>query len=197
MANELVSEELATEARGGRVAAALRRILIALRLRRPSFNDKVDAYRRGTAEERRARRQALRRTVDVEHARARFVDMARRLSEGGIDTTLKFWPIAYRVGINRKDRKFGFAEMRGTLVVKTRSASGIETTALPFTITATPEKITILPNVAGLKESGQQNAVTKLFLELSHSTGDATDRIFCERFENALAQAVASGRLIA
>jgi hypothetical protein len=87
--------------------------------------------------------------------------------------------------------------MRGTLVVKTRSASGIETTALPFTITATPEKITILPNVAGLKESGQQNAVTKLFLELSHSTGDATDRIFCERFENALAQAVASGRLIA
>ena len=197
MANELVSEELAAEARGGRVAAALRRVLIALRLRRPSFNDKVDAYRRGTAEERRARRQALRRTGDVEHARARFVDMARRLSEGGIDTTLKFWPIAYRVGINRKDRKFGFAEMRGTLVVKTRSASGIETTALPFTITATPEKITILPNVAGLKESGQQNAVTKLFLELSHSTGDATDRIFCERFENALAQAVASGRLIA
>jgi hypothetical protein len=197
MANELVSEELTTEARGTRVAAALRRVLVALRLRRPSFNDKVDAYRRGTAEERRARRQALRRTGDIEHARARFVDMARRLSEGGIDTTLKFWPIAYRIGINRKDRKFGFAEMRGTLVVKTRSAPGIETTALPFTITATPEKITILPNVAGLKESGQQNAVTKLFLELSHSTGDATDRIFCERFENALAQAVATGRLIA
>jgi hypothetical protein len=197
MANELVSEELTAEARGGRVTAVLRRVLIALRLKRPSFNDKVDAYRRGTAEERRARHQALRRTGDVERARAHFVDMARRLSEGGIDTTLKFWPVAYRVGINRKDRKFGFAEMRGTLVVKTRSASGIETTALPFTITATPDKISILPNVAGLKESGQQNAVTKLFLELSHSTGDTTDRVFCERFENALAQAVATGRLIA
>jgi hypothetical protein len=197
MTNELVSEELAAEARGGRVAAALRRVLIALRLRRPSFTDKVDAYRRGTAEERRARRQALRRADDVERARARFVHMAQRLSEGGIDTTLKFWPIAYRVGINRKDRKFGFAEMRGTVLVKTRSAAGIETTALPFTITAMPEKINILPNVAGLKESGQQNAVTKLFLELSHSAGDATDRAFCERFENALAQAVATGRLIA
>ncbi len=197
MANELVSEELAAEARGGRVAAALRRVLIALRLRRPSFTDKVDAYRRGTAEERRARRQALRCAGEVENARARLIHMAQRLSEGGIDTTLKFWPVTYRVGINRKDRKFGFAEMRGTALVKTRSAAGIETTALPFTITAMPEKTNILPNVAGLKESGQQNAVTKLFLELSLGAGDATDRIFCERFENALAQAVAAGRLIA
>lgn len=197
MMNELVTEGLATGVRRGRAATGLRRVLIALRLRRPSFNDKVDAYRRGTAEDRRARRQAVRRTVDVERARAHFVHVAQRLSRGGIDTTVKFWPIAYRMGTNRKDRKYGFAEMRGTLLVKTRSTSGVETTALPFTITAKPDTIAILPNVAELKASGRQNVVTKLFLELGHSTGDATDRIFCERLENALAQAVATGQLIA
>ncbi|HZB93889.1 MAG TPA: hypothetical protein VE397_20745 [Stellaceae bacterium] len=197
MTNELVTEGLATEARRGRAAAGLRRVLIALRLRRPSFTDKVDTYRRGTAEERRARRQALRQTGDVERARAHFVHAAQRLSEGGIDTAVKFWPIAYRTGTNRKNRKYGFAEMRGAFLVRTRSASGVETTALPFTITAKPDTITILPNAAELNASSQQNAMTKLFLELSNSPGDATDRAFCERLEDALARAVASGRLIA
>jgi hypothetical protein len=199
MVNELASEDTGAEPETMGILAemrhGLRHLLIRLGLKQPSFADKVEAYRRGTAEERRARRQAQRCVEGIEQARARLQRMAGRISEGGVETSVKFWPIAYRVGTNRKDRKFGFAELRGVIVLSARMVAGRQTTSLPITVTSTRDEVTIQPSFAVLQASGQQNTVVDLFLEVSHMSGDHDERVFCEEFENALAQAVASGRL--
>lgn len=197
--NDLVSDGIDVEARRlGHVSAlrsGLRRALIALGLLRPSFNDKVDAYRRGTAQDRRCLRQARRCTDGIERARARLQRMAQRLSNGGVPTTVRFWPIAYKIGTNRKDRKFGFAEMTGVIVLSTKTPVGRQITSLPITISSTRDRVAVLPSIATLQASGQKNAVVDLFLEIVPVSGDSTEHGFCERFEDALARAVATGRL--
>lgn len=175
--------------------SGVRRLLILLRLKQPSFADKVDAYRRGTTEERRSRRQAERCRDGIERARARLQRMAARLADGGLPTTVKFWPVAYRFGTDRKDRRFGYAELRSVILVSTRRTSPSPTAALPITVTSTRQEVTIQPSFAALQESGQNNVLIDLFLEVAHGAGTHDERLFCERFEDALAQAIASGRL--
>jgi len=197
MMNELASEDSVRPASGA--AAAMRlsfsRLLVGLGIKRPSFAEKVEEYRRGTPAEQRARQQALRCAEGVEEARTRLLVLARGMSEGGIKTSVKFWPVTYRVGTDNKDRKFGVAEMQAAVMVATRTATGRETTALPITITATRRQVSILPNFALLQTSDQHSYVTGLFLNVAKTLKGNDDRSFCDRLEDALAEAVASGRL--
>ena len=194
MMNDLASDErgagLFTAVRYG-----VRRTLVGLRLARPSFAEKVDAYRRGTAEERRCLRQAQRCVDGIERARSRLQRTAQRLSDGGIPTTVKFWPVTYKIGINRKDRKFGFAEMSGVIALSTLTPAGRQISSLPITLSSTRDHVTVQPSIATLQASGQKSAVVDLFLEITSVSGNNAERAFCERFEDALAQAVATGRL--
>jgi len=199
MMNDLVSEESVERQGAPGAGAVLRlgfsRLLVGLGIRRPSFAERVEEYRRGTPAEQRARQQALRCVEGIEEARTRLLVLARGMSEGGIKTSVKFWPVTYRVGTDNKDRKFGVAEMQAAIVVATRTATGRDTTALPVTITATRRQVNILPNFAVLQTSEQHSYVTGLFLNVANTMKGAGDRSFCDRLEDALAEAVASGRL--
>jgi hypothetical protein len=199
MMNDLASEETGAESRRWgffeAVRDGMRRTFVGIGLMRPSFSEKVDAFRRGTAEERRCQRQAQRCVDGIERARLRLHRMARRLSEGGIPTTVKFWPISYKIGVNRKDRKFGFAELSGVIALSTRSANGRYVTSLPITVSSTRDHVTIQPSIATLQASGQTNAVVDLFLAITAVSGNDAERVFCDRFEDALAEAVAARRL--
>ncbi len=201
MMNDLAGEATGADIRSPGLLRAmrdgLRRLLVAMGILRPTFAEKVDAYRRGTAEERRYRRQAQRCVEGIEQARAHLQRMARRLAEGGIPTTVKLWPVEYRIGVDRKDRKFGFAELSGVIALSIRTPAGRQITSLPITVSATRGHVTIQPSIATLQASGQKNAVVDLFLEITTASGDHDERVFCDRFEDALAQAVATGRLSA
>jgi hypothetical protein len=198
MINDVASDRTAARFRPFRVFAApwrgFRQILVALGLRAPSFADRVEAHRRGTAEERRARRAAGRCVPALEQARIRLQRMARHLSEGGLRTTVKFSPIAYRIGVGRKGRKFGFAELPTIIVVSAGTATGHQTTALPVTVTATQQELMITPNFALLQTSEQRGVMVDLLLEAAHN-GERDDKAFCERLEDVLARAIADGRL--
>ncbi len=199
MMNDLASEDTGVEARRLGLFAAVRRglryLLVGMGLMRPSFAEKIDAYRRGTAEERRCRRQAQRCVDGIERARVRLKRMARRLSDGGVPTTVTFRPVAFRVGVNHKDRKFGFAELSGVIALSTQTPAGRQIASLPITVSSTHDHVTIQPSIATLQASGQKSAVVDLFLEITTVSGNNAERTFCDRFEDALAQAVASGRL--
>jgi hypothetical protein len=199
MINDLVSEEPATGARPLGSIAALRRgfqrTLVALRLKSPSFTDRVEAYRRGTADDRRARREAERCLPAVEQARSRLLRMARQLSEGGLRTTMQFSPITFRIAKGRNSRKFGFAELPAIIVISAGRPGADRTTALPITITSTLEELIVMPNFALLQTREQQGAMVELLLEAAHGGTTRDEDAFCERLENALARAVAGGRI--
>ena len=199
MMNDLVSEARVQRQEGPRTSAGFRsgvsRLLVGLGIKRPSFTDKVEEYRRGTPAEQRARQQALRCAEGIEEARTRLLRLAQGMSDGGITTTVTFSPTAYRVGTDLKDRKFGFAEMQATIVMTARTAAGRETSALPVTIKATRREVSILPNFAQLQASEQRGQLTELFFKVANSLKGTDRRSFCDRLEDTLAQAVASGRL--
>lgn len=199
MMNDMVGQATMQRQRGPARPAALRlgfsRLLVGLGFRRPSFADKVEEYRRGSPAEQRARQQALRCIDGIEEARSRLLQLARGMSEGGLETTVKFSSVAYRVGTDSKDRKYGVAEMQAAILLAIRTASGREITPLPITITATRRELNILPNFAVLQASEQRSYVTDLFLKVANSLKGSDGRNFCDRLEDALAQAVASGRL--
>lgn len=199
MINGLVSENAATEPRPTGMSSGLRRgfrrLLVAFRLRSPSFVDRVDEHRRGSTGERRAQRQAERSIPGIEQGRARLVRMAGRLSDGGVRTSVKFWPIAYRVATSRKDRRFGFAELPAVITISCRTVVGLQTTSLPVTVVSVGDDISITPNFTVLQASEQQGVVVRLFLEVAHDKASRSEQAFCDRLEDALARAVAAGHI--
>jgi hypothetical protein len=197
--NELVRESSLrrrTPVAGRGLKFAMVRLLGGLGIKRRTFADRVEEHRRGKPEEQRARQQALRCADGARAARLRLQQMAQHMTEGGIETSVQFRPIVYKVGVDGKGRKIGFAEMQGAIALSVRTPSGREITSLPIIIRAARKDINILPNIAELQAGGQQNYIVSLFLKIADRSGGADEHLFCERFADALAQAVASHRIL-
>jgi hypothetical protein len=172
------------------------RLLGGLGPQRRTFIDRVEAYRRGTPQDQRARDEALRCADGVWAARQRLQHMAQHMTEGGLETSIQFRPLVYKVSADSKGRKFGVAEMQGAIILSARTASGAEMISLPFIISTSLRKTSVFPHIAELPPSAQQNHIVRLFLRVAERSGNADEHVFCDRLENALAHAVAARRIL-